>query len=180
MSFPYRNGWPLSTSCKDCGRWGRVFTASASPRYWTKKMAMSPYFTVHGSILPNIWQSGIYCMRHSWEREFPSFSWNQLVSVLKSQKLFPGSHGMTRMYVGIVHTSAAAELVGWGYGNTRHNRHNQDCHTKRPCIMSNSEDKASKKGKTVGNEFGTSKYRTGPSVRVARVDCFTWCFCCTT
>ena len=36
--------------------------------------------------------------------------------------------------------------------------------------MSTSEEMASKKAKTVDSESGTSKYCTGTSVRVARVD----------
>ena len=45
--------------------------------------------------------------------------------------------------------------------------------------MSTSDERALKKAKTVDNESGTSKYRTGTSVGVARVDLFTLCCCCT-
>ena len=33
---------------KSCGRWRRVFGASASPRSCTKKLVMSPSSTAHG------------------------------------------------------------------------------------------------------------------------------------
>ena len=36
------------TFLKACGRWGHVFATCASPRPWTKKLAMSPSSTVHG------------------------------------------------------------------------------------------------------------------------------------
>ena len=66
---------------------------------------------------------------------------------------------------------------------TRRERPNQDHHTESlwcSCIMSTSEKNASKKAKTVDNEFGTTKCCTGTSVRVARVDFFSSCCCCTT
>ena len=76
------------------------------------------------------------------------------------------------MLVGIVHTAAGAELVWCGTTSyTRRNRHNQVHHTKSRCpyIMSTSEERDSKKAKTVYKESAMIRYCTGTSVRVARV-----------
>ena len=65
---------------------------------------------------------------------------------------------------------------------TRRSRYSQDHYTRElqcPRIMATSEERASKKAKTVDNESGTRKYGTGTSVRVARVDFLTLCCCCT-
>ena len=46
--FSYGNAWPVLTFLKACGRWGHVFDTSASPTPRTRKLAMSPFFIVHG------------------------------------------------------------------------------------------------------------------------------------
>ena len=46
--IPTVNAWLFLTSLKACDWSGHVFGASASPRFLTKKLAMSPPSTVHG------------------------------------------------------------------------------------------------------------------------------------
>ena len=46
--FPTETPGHYRRFMKDCGRLGHVFAVSASPRSWTKKVAMSPSSTVHG------------------------------------------------------------------------------------------------------------------------------------
>ena len=62
------------------------------------------------------------------------------------------------MYLGIVHTAAAAELVVWGYGvHPAQQTQLGPPHRESwcPCNMSTSEERASKNAKTVDNESGT-------------------------
>ena len=79
-----------------------------------------------------------------------------LIWLEESQELFQVSYGMMCMYVGIVHTVAAAELVVWGYEvypaqqTTRTPHREPSC----PCIMPTSEERAAKKAKTVDRESG--------------------------
>ena len=89
----YGNAWPLLTFLEACGRWGRGDTFSplysASPRSWTKRLAMSPSSTVHMTwqslwyyrySTVNLWHSSVYCMRHLWRTHFfGAMSLNQLV-----------------------------------------------------------------------------------------------------
>ena len=46
--LPTVNAYQYLTSLKVCDWSGRIFGASASARSLTKKMAMSPFSTVHG------------------------------------------------------------------------------------------------------------------------------------
>ena len=54
MLFPYGNAWRLSTSLKDCGRWGHVFAASASPRVGPNGKSG------HVTLFRCLWWSGRY------------------------------------------------------------------------------------------------------------------------
>ena len=62
---------------------GHVFAASASPRFGTKKVAMSPLPLLFMAfmMIPNMLHSSCYCVRHSWLTQFGVFSLNQPVPV---------------------------------------------------------------------------------------------------
>ena len=98
----------------------------------------------------------------------------------ESRGRFQASYDIISSNVGIVHAAAAsaAKLVVLGLRGIQltQPRPRQQC----LCIMGTSEERASNSAKPVDNESDSSKYCTGTSVRVGRVDYFTLCCCCTT
>ena len=74
------NSYLLLISLKVCDWSGHIFGASTSPRSFTKKMLCHPLpLFMAVSMIPNMWHSSCYCMRHSWLTQFGVLCLNQLV-----------------------------------------------------------------------------------------------------
>ena len=82
--LPTENAWLLLTSSKACDWSGHILGASASPinrSFLTKKTGCHPLALFMAvSMIPNMWHSSCYCMRHSWLTKFGVIYLNQLVN----------------------------------------------------------------------------------------------------